>query len=1065
MSHKSNDAAACGDECGCHSAPLSIDITRRDVLKVTGLGALALLSSHLPAVAGPFQAADFADDAAPGDKKLSVDWLKSLAERGSATVYRGGDLEKIGMPVGGIAAGQLYLGGDGRLWHWDIFNRYLATTEEHYVHPLQPDAPNEDDVAQGFALLINGKTHRLDATRDGFSDVSFCGQYPIGTVTYADKAVPLAVTLEAFSPFVPLNVDDSSLPATVMRFTVSNVSGEVVEASLLGWLQNATCLFHLEQAEVRRNRVRHESGVTLLEMSADAPPTPSKSDAPDLVFEDWNKTTYDGWRVEGTAFGSGPILKKDMPAYQGDVGGDTERVVNSHATAPLGARGDRDDATGKLTSHAFQIERNYLNFWIGGGSRDAETALNLVVDGKIVRSASGGQVHRMLRRNFNVAALRGKTAILEIVDAAQGEWGNIGVGKITQSDTAVSDYPDHAISDFGDMTLALLGAPAQHVFARFDPADLLASTRDAARADEAAAAPEENLIGALGRKFRLAPKQKVTIDFVLSWRFPHLWLIGFPEAVGRQYATRFASSAQVARYVAKNFARLARDTKLWRDTFYDSSLPHWLLERTFANASTLATSTAHRFANGRFYGWEGVGCCLGTCTHVWQYEQTMGRIFPELDINLRENVDYKLGVGFHENGVIDHRGNFNYGPAVDGQAGTILRTLRDHQMSPDDAFLKRNWPHIKKAVEWMIAQDGDASGVWEGAQHNTLDAEWFGEVAWLSGLYLAGLAAGAQMADETGDADFASLCRTVLAAGQKNFVPKMWNGEYFIQVADPTKLDKVGSYNGCEIDQVFGQSWAWQVGLGQVLPQKETRAALQALWRYNFTPDGGPYRAKHPSGRWYAVAGEAGTLMCSWPRGEAQRVKSGFDFYLNECMNGFEHQVAGHMIWEGMVQEGLAIERAVHDRYHAARRNPWNEVECGDHYARSMASYGVFLAACGYEYHGPKGHLAFAPKLSPENFRAAFTAAEGWGSFAQKIGKTSMQAEVALKYGALRLQTLALQLPENLKVKTVKATLDGKLLDGKLLDAKFSRDDERITVTFSRGVSLKAGQKLSVRLA
>ena len=94
-------------------------------------------------------------------------------------------------------------------------------------------------------------------------------------------------------------------------------------------------------------------------------------------------------------------------------------------------------------------------------------------------------------------------------------------------------------------------------------------------------------------------------------------------------------------------------------------------------------------------------------------------------------------------------------------------------------------------------------------------------------------------------------------------------------------------------------------------------------------------------------------------------MQQGFDYYFNECMNGFEYQAAGHMIWEGMVQEGLAVTRAIHDRYHPSRRNPWNEVECGDHYARSMASYGVFLAACGYEYHGPKRHLAFAPRLSP----------------------------------------------------------------------------------------------------
>jgi hypothetical protein len=102
--------------------------------------------------------------------------------------------------------------------------------------------------------------------------------------------------------------------------------------------------------------------------------------------------------------------------------------------------------------------------------------------------------------------------------------------------------------------------------------------------------------------------------------------------------------------------------------------------------------------------------------------------------------------------------------------------------------------------------------------------------------------------------------------------------------------------------------------------------------------------------------------------------------------NGFEYQVAAHMIYEGepdseLVEKGLAVTRAVHDRYASVKRNPFNEIECGDHYARSVASYGVFLAACGYEYHGPKGYLAFAPRVKPENFRAPFTTVEGWGTY------------------------------------------------------------------------------------
>ena len=65
-------------------------------------------------------------------------------------------------------------------------------------------------------------------------------------------------------------------------------------------------------------------------------------------------------------------------------------------------------------------------------------------------------------------------------------------------------------------------------------------------------------------------------------------------------------------------------------------------------------------------------------------------------------------------------------------------------------------------------------------------------------------------------------------------------------------------------------------------------------------------------------------------------------------MSGFEHQAASHMIAEGLLLEGLAVTRAIHDRYHAARRNPYNEIECSDHYSRAMASYGSFVTLCGF---------------------------------------------------------------------------------------------------------------------
>ena len=111
-------------------------------------------------MAGPFEAADF-EKLVPADKKLDPAWVKSLFAAARATVYRGAELEKIGMPIGGICAGQLYLGGDGKLWHWDIFNQHIGTGDAHYAHPPKPSSPLE----QGFAVRITAGGKKARSAR------------------------------------------------------------------------------------------------------------------------------------------------------------------------------------------------------------------------------------------------------------------------------------------------------------------------------------------------------------------------------------------------------------------------------------------------------------------------------------------------------------------------------------------------------------------------------------------------------------------------------------------------------------------------------------------------------------------------------------------------------------------------------------------------------------------------------------------------------------------------------------------------------------------------------------
>jgi uncharacterized protein (DUF608 family) len=1031
--------------CGGNCSP---NIDRRDFLRLAGVGSLGLFAG-LPAMAGPFESADF-NDLVPADKKLSPAWVKSLFERGVPQVYKGEELKYIGMPVGGICAGQMYLGGDGKLWHWDIFNKKIGTGDAHYAKPMDPSSP----IEQGFAIKVTskGNTQIRQLNKTGFPGVTFRGEYPIGIVNYTDTdsngAMP-SVTLEAFSPFIPLSVDESSLPATIMRFTIKNNSTDSIETTLFGWLENAVCLYNRGLNGKRINRIVNKKGISFLDCTVEKVPQQAADRRPDIPFEDWNKDIYVGWTAEGNAFGKGPIKKADIPGYQGDVGGDTERVVNSHASADTDQEvGSRDGATGTLTSRSFKVERKFVNFWIGGGGHKDKTCLNIIVDGKVVRTATGMNDNRMSLQSLSLAEFEGKEAQIKIVDAEPGGWGNIGVGRITFSDTQAVLAELEKAFDYGTMGLALLGDRANYTVAAASQDGL-----SGASANQASADLEERLIGAIGRTINLGAGESSVLTFALTWNFPNL----SDPGKGRYYASKFVNAQATAGYLAKNIDKLYSQTKLWRDTWYDSTLPYWFLDRTFTNASTLATSTAFRFFDGKFWGWEGVGCCHGTCTHVWHYEQTMGRIFPELDIVLREKTDFNDADSYKGDGVVEYRGK-GTGAAIDGQAGIILRSLRDHQMSPDNAFLNRNWPKIKKALQWMIDQDGTGDGVLKKSQHNTLDAEWFGDVAWLSGLYLAALKAGAEMAVEMSDPDFENQCRKILEAGKKNFVSKMWNGEYFIQVGNPAKPNTVGSYDGCEIDQVLGQSWAWQVALGEVLPAEQTRQALKSLWKYNFTPNVGPYREAYKPGRWYAMAGEAGTLMCTWPKGESKRVTTNYDYYFNECMNGFEHQLSGHMIWENMLLEGFAIERAIHDRYHAARRNPWNEVECGDHYARSMASYGVFLAACGFEYHGPKGHIGFAPRLTPENFKAPFTSAGGWGTFEQKYDGSSLTAQIAVKYGQLKVKSISLTLNDQLNTTSVRFLLNGKPISGQLTST-----NGKALITLKNPVIIKPGSNLSIQ--
>ncbi|MEN6496146.1 MAG: glycoside hydrolase family 32 protein [Thermoguttaceae bacterium] len=157
---------------------------------------------------------------------------------------------------------------------------------------------------------------------------------------------------------------------------------------------------------------------------------------PDILIADF-ESDYGQWKATGEAFGPGPA-KGTLP-HQMDVSGyDGKGLVNSFYKG--------DGSTGTLTSAPFTVQRKYLNFLIGGGKHPGQTCINLLVDGKVVRTATGpndrpGGSERLDWQAWDVGDLIGKQATLQIVDQATGGWGHINLDQIVQSNLKCGTEP------------------------------------------------------------------------------------------------------------------------------------------------------------------------------------------------------------------------------------------------------------------------------------------------------------------------------------------------------------------------------------------------------------------------------------------------------------------------------------------------------------------------------------------------------------------------------------------------------------------------------------------------
>jgi uncharacterized protein (DUF608 family) len=564
---------------------------------------------------------------------------------------------------------------------------------------------------------------------------------------------------------------------------------------------------------------------------------------------------------------------------------------------------------------------------------------------------------------------------------------------------------------------------------------------------------------------RLAPGEARTYPILITWHFPNCYLQEGGKATTSDikgdpgcrtatsgsppwrpfYATVWSNASEVAAYVAREYNSLRARTVRFKEALFSSTLPPYVLDGVSANLGILKSPTVLREQNGNLWGWEGCfpdnGCCHGSCTHVWNYAQAIPHLYPQLERTLR---DLELVRSMDQRGHVNFRGAIPDGPvdhgwhaAADGQLGGIMKVYRDWQISGDSEWLKQMYPLAKRSIDYCIETwDPERRGALFEPHHNTYDIEFWGAEGMCTGIYLGALSAMARMAQACASAPDAESYSDLAKRSAQFMDEELFNGEYYQQKVQYTGLrdrsfaDTVAHVDGnssemqqllkregpkyqygsgCLSDGVIGAWMARIYGIETPLNRDNIRSALKAIFTHNFKTDLSQHaNAQRPG---YAMGREPGLLLCSWPRGGKPTLPF---VYSDEVWTGIEYEVASYLIEEGLVDEGLTIVKALRSRYDGRTRNPWNEYECGNYYARAMSSYALMGALSGFRYSAVEKTLWFGPRLPARPFRSFFSTAFAFGII--ELGEGHLSVHVI--EGELAVEQLVLAGKDG--TKTVK---------------------------------------------
>lgn len=469
----------------------------------------------------------------------------------------------------------------------------------------------------------------------------------------------------------------------------------------------------------------------------------------------------------------------------------------------------------------------------------------------------------------------------------------------------------------------------------------------------------------------LPPRATRTVVAVVAW-------------AGGPFADPDAACAHASRHAA----RLVGDARRWHAVLTDTTLPHWLVDAAVADLRALASD-------------------------------------PDRDTPARAALYPGAVLAAPETA----------GGGVDVRARTVLEILRAVRTHPDPRLARAAWPRAKRHLDALLARDADGDGLLDGPQENALGAPWFGAVPWLSGLFVAALQAGGEMAARMGDDAFARRCRERARAGAAALDTRLFRDGAYRHRPDPAHPDAPGSGDAVFAQSLRGPAAARLLGLPDLLDPAHVQTALETLYRVNFAPDLDAWRERRrPDGG--LKPGRAGLVLAVGDTAGARPLPA-FDL----PWPGSEMAAAAHLVGIGRTQAGLTLARA------AALRG------------ETTGAWAVLLAVTGVVGDAAAGWLSVDPKTTPDLFRGPFVAGGGWGIYTQRLEDGAQRHSLEVRGGRLKVERIEVPRASGFTPTQILARTRGGATG-----ARLTVRDRRVEIRLEPALGLAAGETLYLSL-